>query len=103
MGDAMKTARVLASTAAAAVMALAPQAAFADDYGEVAPNEGGTTVTQPAGGAAGTSDVAGQAGGVLPSTGSTALDTVIGGAGLLLLLGGGATLVAARRKQQQVA
>ena len=91
----MKVARVLGSSAAAAVFVLVPQAAFASDgYG--APGAGsGNQVSSPSTTAADT--------GALPSTGSSALDTTIAGAGLLLLLGGGAVVVASRRKQLDTA
>ena len=82
----MKVSRALGTSAAAAVMILAPQAAYAaDGYGATG------TGTSTSGSVSSSS--------TLPSTGSSALDEVIGGAGLLLLLGGGATLVAARRRK----
>ena len=49
----------------------------------------------PAARVSGSADTAGG----LPSTGSSALDTAIAGAGLLLLVGGGAVVVASRRKE----
>ena len=108
----MQIARVLAGSAAAAVMVLVPQAAFAadGDYGTVGGGGGGVG----AGGwlgrrsgswrgsgswAQGAADTASG----LPSTGSSALDTAIAGAGLLLLVGGGAVVVASRRKELETA
>ena len=98
----MQIARVLAGSAAAAVMVLVPQAAFAAD--------GATASPAAAGGYGG--DVRWQLGrqrtaaqptpqAALPSTGSSALDTAIAGAGLLLLVGGGAVVVASRRKSSR--
>ena len=90
----MKVARVLGSSAAAAVFVLVPQAAFASDgYG--APGAGSGSQVSSSSTSADT--------GALPSTGSSALDTTIAGAGLLLLLGGGAVVVASRRKQLDTA
>ena len=91
----MKVARVLASSAAVAVLTLTPQAAQADDYGEVAGNEG----RPPVAGAPEVAGIEASSPGTLPSTGSTLLDTVIAGAGVLLIAGGGATVVASRRRQ----
>ncbi len=87
----MKITRVLGTSAAAATMILAPQAAFASD------GYGGTGTPSGSSGSVSTPSS------TLPSTGSSSLDEVIGGAGLLLLLGGGATLVAARRKKAHAA
>ena len=90
----MKVARVLGSSAAAAVFVLVPQAAFADDgYG--APGPGSSNQVSAPSTPAET--------GALPSTGSSALDAGIAGAGLLLLVGGGAVVVASRRKQLETA
>ena len=90
----MKVARVLGSSAAAAVFVLVPQAAFASDgYG--APGAGSSNQVSSPSAPAET--------GALPSTGSSALDTTIAGAGLLLLVGGGAVVVASRRKQLDTA
>jgi len=90
----MKIARVLLSLAAAAVFVLIPQAAFACNcYGSPGPGSGKHVSAQ----APVTSSPAST--GVLPSTGSGAMDTALLGAGLLLLAGGGAVVVASRRKQ----
>ena len=94
----MKIARVLAGSAAAAVMVLVPQAAFAADDGQrrwrrrqrrwLVGNNGGSVGNAGGSSAQGLARSAHRGG--LPSTGSSALDTAIGGAGLLLLVGGGA-------------
>lgn len=124
----MKVSRMLGTTAAAAIMVLAPQAAFASDYngggvgpnegqqgggnggGGVGPNEGslgrgapgaGVGVVGAGAGAGSGAGVGSVATGALPSTGSTPLDTAIGGAGLALVLGGGALIVASRRREAE--
>lgn len=103
----MKLSRLLGTSAAAAVLVLSPTAALAQDYGggpgggDVAPGEGGLG---PGGGNVAPGEGSqGAGGGGLPSTGSTALDSAIGGAGLALALGGGAFLIASRRRSPQPA
>ena len=108
----MKISRVLAGSAAAAVMVLVPQAAFAVDYGQPArrwrrwATEAAPWATEAARWAtraARSARVGSGSGSGLPSTGSGALDSAIGGAGLLLLVGGGALVVASRRKELETA
>ena len=102
----MKIARVLAGSAAAAVMVLVPQAAFAaDGYGQPGGGggNGGGSVGNGGGSAWATPVGSADTAGGLPSTGSGALDTAIAGAGLLLLVGGGAAVVASRRKELEPA
>ena len=99
----MKISRALGTSAAAAVVILAPQAAFAaDDYGDTGNGDVSSGDARSVSNGS-VSNGSARRGSTLPSTGSTALDGVIGGAGLLLLIGGGATLVAARRKEGQLA
>lgn len=93
----MRIRRALGTSAATAVLVLAPQAAFAD-YGGVTPPGGGGGGGAPSGGGAAGGVVA-SGPGALPNTGSTSMDTLLGAVGLLLVLGGGATYVVARRRQ----
>ena len=109
----MQIARVLAGSAAAAVMVLVPQAAFAadGDYGTAA-----VAVAAWATEAGSVGDGGGSVGAGswlaaaqptpradCPPPARAPLDTAIAGAGLLLLVGGGAVVVASRRKELETA